>query len=47
VEFLSHTVLEEGIAVDPAKVEKVVAWPIPKNVTELQSFMGFINYHRM
>jgi hypothetical protein len=46
VEFLGHTVSEEGIAVDPAKVEKVVTWPIPKNVTELQSFMGFINYHR-
>ena len=32
---------------DPIKVARVRDWPTPKNVTEVQSFMGFVNfYHR-
>lgn len=46
VAFLGRVVSAKGIAMDPSKVDKVVAWPQPKNVTELQSFLGFVNYHR-
>jgi hypothetical protein len=46
VEFLGHIIAEDGVGVDPAKVEKVVQWPVPRSVTELQSFLGFVNYHR-
>ena len=32
---------------DPIKIASVQDWPTPKNVTEVQSFVGFINfYHR-
>jgi len=31
---------------DPVKVAGVRDWPTPKNVTEVQSFVGFINFYR-
>ena len=32
---------------DPIKIARVRDWPTPKNVTEVQSFVGFVNfYHR-
>lgn len=34
------------IAVDPNKMAAVVHWERPKNIRQLQSFLGFINYHR-
>ena len=35
VHFLGHVVSKEGIIVDPAKVEAVEKWPVPKSVTEI------------
>lgn len=46
VEFLGFIVTPEGIDMDPAKVEAVVNWPIPTNLKEVQSFLGFINFYR-
>ena len=31
---------------DPAKVEAVEKWPVPKSVTEIQSFLGLAGYYR-
>ena len=30
----------------PEKVAAVADWPVPRNKTELQSFLGFCNYYR-
>lgn len=46
VTFLGKVVSKHGITMDPKKVEKVLNWPVPLNVKELQSFLGFVNYHR-
>lgn len=35
VSFLGHVVTVEGIRVDPKKIEVVVKWKQPKNVSEL------------
>jgi hypothetical protein len=32
IEYLGHMITEEGVAVDPGKVESVLSWPQPKNV---------------
>ena len=40
VKFLGHVVSEQGVAVDPTKIEVVVKWEPPKNVTEVRSFLG-------
>ena len=46
VSFLGHIVSVEGIRVDPAKIEAVVNWKSPQNVTEVRSFMGLAGYYR-
>src|ERR1044072_9337457 len=46
VKFLGHVISKEGIAVDPAKVETVLAWEQPKTVTEIRSFVGLAGYYR-
>ena len=40
VVFLGHVVSGNGIFVDPRKVEAIVNWECPKNVTEIRSFLG-------
>ncbi|XP_058111190.1 uncharacterized mitochondrial protein AtMg00860-like [Magnolia sinica] len=46
VNFLGHIVKEEGIAVDPTKVEAVSKWDQPTTVNEVRSFLGMAGYYR-
>ena len=46
VEFLGKMVSGDGVSISPDKLEAVKGWPVPTNVKELQSFLGFMNYHR-
>ena len=46
VSFLGHIVFAEGIRVDPAKIEAVVNWKLPRSVTEVRSFLGLVGYYR-
>ena len=40
VSFLGYIVSTEGIRVDPTKIEAVLNWKPPRNVTEVRSFLG-------
>ncbi|RVW18334.1 Retrovirus-related Pol polyprotein from transposon 17.6 [Vitis vinifera] len=40
IQFLGQMVSQEGISVDPTKVEVVTNWERPKNVFEVHSFLG-------
>ena len=42
--FFGMVLTASGIKPDPKKVETIKKWPIPQNVTELQSFLGSVNY---
>ena len=42
--FFGMVLTASGIKPDPKKVETIKKWPIPQNVTELQSFLGSGNY---
>jgi len=46
VVFLGHVISAEGIFVDPRKVEAVLRWERPTNVTEIRSFLGLAGYYR-
>ena len=46
IHYLGHVISGEGIALDPAKVEAIMEWPAPTNVTEVRSFMGLAGYYR-
>jgi len=43
---LGHAILAEGILVDPRKVEAVLKWERPTNVTEIRSFLGLAGYYQ-
>ncbi|CAI7788414.1 unnamed protein product, partial [Closterium sp. NIES-54] len=45
-EFLGHVISEAGVEIDPKKLDTVKALHPPTNITELQSFLGFVNYVR-
>ena len=36
----------KGVRMDPAKVEAIVDWELPKSVKGVQSFLGFANFYR-
>ena len=46
VSYLGYIVSEEGIRTDPAKIEVVKTWPVPKSVKEVRQFLGFTGYYR-
>ena len=46
VSFLGHIVYTEGIRVDLVKIEAVMNWKPPRNVTEVRSFLGLAGYYR-
>jgi hypothetical protein len=39
IKFLGHTISQEGIAVDPDKVQEVKDWKPPTTVRQIQSFL--------
>ena len=46
VAILGHVVSNKGVSVDPQKIEAITKWPIPKNSTEVKSFLGLAGYYR-
>ncbi|CAI7798909.1 unnamed protein product [Closterium sp. NIES-53] len=46
LEFLGHVISRDGIKIDPAKIKTIQEWKSSTNITELQSFLGFVNYVR-
>ena len=44
IPFFGHLLTKNGIKPDPKKVEAIHNWPVPQDITQLQSFLGAINY---
>ena len=48
VDYLGLVLSEGHVEMDPIKIASAWDWLTPKNVTEVQSFVGFVNfYHRV
>ncbi len=45
VEYLGRTISAQGLHASKSKVSGVVDAPKPKDVTELRSFIGLVNYY--
>jgi hypothetical protein len=46
IKFLGHTISQDGISVDPEKVQEVMDWKPPTTVRQIQSFLGLAGYYR-
>ncbi|GKB57160.1 putative reverse transcriptase domain-containing protein [Tanacetum coccineum] len=46
VHFLGHVVNQNGIHVDPSKIEVVKNWKTPTTPSEIRSFLGLASYYR-
>jgi len=47
IEYLRLVISENKVVMDPVKVARVCDWPTPENRTDVQAFIGFVNfYHR-
>jgi hypothetical protein len=46
VKFLGHTISNDGISVDPSKVQEVMDWKPPRSVHQIRSFLGLAGYYR-
>nr|GEX26046.1 putative reverse transcriptase domain-containing protein [Tanacetum cinerariifolium] len=46
VHFLGHVVNNNGIHVDPSKIEEVKNWKVPKTPSGIRSFLGLAGYYR-
>jgi len=46
VEFLGVVIGPRGVKMQREKVKGVLNWPVPRNVKEVQKFLGLANYYR-
>ena len=46
IEYLGFIVSPQGLSMDPAKTQAIRDWPRPRNVKDVQSFLGFANFYR-
>jgi len=45
IKYLRLVILENKVAIDPIKVAGVHDWPTLENWTDVQAFIGFINFY--
>ena len=46
VQYLGYIVDENGVHVDPSKIQVIRNWSAPTTLIELQSFLGLANFYQ-
>jgi len=46
IEYLELVILENKVSMDLVKVVGVREWPTLENKTDIQAFLGFVNFYR-
>jgi len=45
IEYLGLVISENKVVMDPVKVARVCEWPTPESRTDVQTFIGFVNFY--
>ena len=45
IEYLGLVILENEVSIDLVKIAGVWEWPTPENKTDVQAFLGFMNFY--
>ena len=45
IEYLGLVISENKVSMDPVKVAGIREWPTPENKTDIQAFLGFVNFY--
>lgn len=46
IQYLGHVITGNGVSTEPSKIAAVKNWPIPKDRSQLRSFLGLAGYYR-
>ena len=46
IQYLGHIISAKGMQMDPKKVEVILKWPTPRNLQELQIFLGMSRFYQ-
>ena len=46
ISVLGYRVNASGILPQPSKCDLMKSWPVPRNLTDVRSFLGFVGYYR-
>ena len=46
VGFLGVIIREDRVGMEKEKVQRVIEWPVPRSVKDVQKFLGLANYYR-
>ena len=46
INYLGYVISHGHLEIDPIKVARIMEWPTPGKVKEVQSFLGFYNFYR-
>ena len=46
MEYLGHIISEQGVSVDPAKIQVVIEWPTSTTAKGVRGFLGLAGYYR-
>jgi hypothetical protein len=46
IEFLGMVIEHNSLSMDPIKVDRILSWPRPKNITDVQALAGFTGFYQ-
>ena len=46
IQYVGHIISAKGMRMDPEKVEAILKWPTPRNLQELQIFLGMSGFYQ-